>query len=694
MDRFGHRMSKGDSAAKQRGVSGRTVGDSLVVLVIALATIPAAAFWSCRAGVVRAAEGAEPAAPRETLAPQDDVLRGPMALDALPLKKCGYPAFSPDGARLLISGRHLWNSSVVDMTSGKELFNGLRPIAMSPAGTRVVVLDGSSARLLDAVTERELAVLEGHGTCQCRFGGLHSVRFSPDGTKLVICFDTTTHVWDAVSGKELAVLEGRFRSSSFAFSPDGSRLAIRMEGGDGGLVWDLEAGKEVEIRGLKGQLRFSGDGRYVVAETHLVIRSSPLRPTLLEIFDATTGKSFASGLVPTRLSPAFMSPDGSRLFISRNRDSSNWSEFSLLDAATGEELAVLEGDQQRGLSAAFSPDSLRLATSDGTTTRLWDAATGSELAVLEGSPGQDGDFAFSFDGSRLATTGGGIRLWDVATGEELAVLEGDGGGAIAFSPDGTRLATLRGSTIRLWDAATGTAVAVSEQRESTPPRFGSEMLLFSPDGSRLATFDGTKTRLYALAGRDAPAIRERLAPIVAEWFSGDADGAAVSERLAAAKGTMAADDWREAAIIVLKRCRLRIEARQEERLAALPQALRSQAPEVLGLFAEAVDLAGDDGPRLNELVRDVELAAGEGVEIPAPLFAAATAATRRGVVLQPNDGALLDTLAHLLARQGQIGEATAIQVRALEHATADQRPAIAAFLAELEAKAGRAPGEK
>ena len=145
----------------------------------------------------------------------------------------------------------------------------------------------------------------------------------------------------------------------------------------------------------------------------------------------------------------------------------------------------------------------------------------------------------------------------------MAVLEGDGGGAIAFSPDGTRLATLRGPTIRLWDAATGTALGVTEQRASTPPRFGSEMLLFSPDGSRLATFDGIKTRLYALSGRDAPAIRERLAPIVAEWFSGDVDGAAASERLAVAKGTMAADDWQEAANLVLKRCRLRIEARQE-----------------------------------------------------------------------------------------------------------------------------------
>ena len=367
----GSRRSMSDFAAKRRGSSGRAVGDWLVVLVIALATVPAAAFWFRGAGASRAAEGAEPAATRKPLEPQEEVLRGPMTLEELPLKKCGYPAFSPDGERLLISGRHLWNSSVVDMTTGKELFNGLRPIAMSPAGTRVVVLEGSTARLLDTVTEQELAGLEGHGTCQCRFGGLHSVRFSPDGTKLVICFDATTHVWDAVSGKELTVLEGRFRSSSFAFSPDGSRLAIRMEGGDGGLVWDLEAGKEVEISGLKGQLRFSGDGRYVVAETHLVIRSSPLRTTLLEIFDAATGKVFASGHVPTRLSHAFMSPDGARLFISRNQDSSNWSEFSLLDAATGEELAVIEGNKQRGLSAMTTTFAARSVASCSAGCTPW-----------------------------------------------------------------------------------------------------------------------------------------------------------------------------------------------------------------------------------------------------------------------------------------------------------------------------------
>ena len=93
----GSRRSMGDFAAKRGGVSGRAVGDWLVVFVIAVATVPAAAFWSRGAGVSRAAEGAEPAATRKPLEPEEEVLRGPMILEELPLKKCGYPAFSPDG---------------------------------------------------------------------------------------------------------------------------------------------------------------------------------------------------------------------------------------------------------------------------------------------------------------------------------------------------------------------------------------------------------------------------------------------------------------------------------------------------------------------------------------------------------------------------------------------------------------------
>src|SRR5262249_23699625 len=68
--------------------------------------------------------------------------------------------------------------------------------------------------------------------------------------------------------------------------------------------------------------------------------------------------------------------------------------------------------------------------------------------------------AFSPDGTRLATTSTDrtARIWDARTGQELLALRGHTGEvwSVAFSPDGTRLATAsRDRTARLWDARAG-----------------------------------------------------------------------------------------------------------------------------------------------------------------------------------------------------------------------------------------------
>jgi WD40 repeat protein len=86
---------------------------------------------------------------------------------------------------------------------------------------------------------------------------------------------------------------------------------------------------------------------------------------------------------------------------------------------------------------------------------------------------------------------GSIWLWEVASGTELLSLNGHTSevGSLAFSPDGTLLASAGGATVKLWETATGAelqsldnpAIAVEEGQSD----FVCDME-FSPDGSLLA----------------------------------------------------------------------------------------------------------------------------------------------------------------------------------------------------------------
>ena len=141
--------------------------------------------------------------------------------------------------------------------------------------------------------------------------------------------------------------------------------------------------------------------------------------------------------------------------------------------------------------------------------RTWHLPDGATIRLGKGLIGVPGDasgssdraVAFSPDGQRLAVASGiGLWLYDVATSRELALLPTERQAhSAAFSRDGTMLASgLDDGTITLWDASTLAYVATL-----SGSRYGGvTSVSFSHDGAMLAsgTYSGTVS-LWDLATR-------------------------------------------------------------------------------------------------------------------------------------------------------------------------------------------------
>ena len=82
--------------------------------------------------------------------------------------------------------------------------NAVWSAAFSPDGARVVTAsEDKTARLWDAATGKQVAVLRGHDDA------VFSAAFSPDGARVVTASgDKTARLWDAATGEQVAVLRG------------------------------------------------------------------------------------------------------------------------------------------------------------------------------------------------------------------------------------------------------------------------------------------------------------------------------------------------------------------------------------------------------------------------------------------------------------------------------------------------------
>ena len=134
---------------------------------------------------------------------------------------------------------------------------------------------------------------------------------------------------------------------------------------------------------------------------------------------------------------------------------------------------------------------------------VYDAESGKPVATSAQDIASTWALAFSPDGTRLATGGedGVTRLWDTSSGMMTILCEGHTRKvfSVAFRPDGLRLVTSSADgTVRQWDSATGREVLAPYERHT------GEVLTakYSSDGESIASAGTDRTvRVWRAASR-------------------------------------------------------------------------------------------------------------------------------------------------------------------------------------------------
>jgi eukaryotic-like serine/threonine-protein kinase len=447
-------------------------------------------------------------------------------------------AYHPGGRLLASAG---WDATVKiwDIDTGKEsqtLRGHLSPVfavAFSPDG-RLLASAGSNGNLKiwDVASWRVVQSLTG------QTGAVLGLAFSPDGRYLAYGGgDATVRVWDVESGVERFIFRGHTAAvEGVQFSPDGRRLVSTCPAGGAVKVWDLTRHPE---HGTFARTRARGQGAVKVrdllrrpdaaslAQTGPDIEALAFHPTrgwllsvtvggTLQTWDAKTGMLLRQRSVPMSdelVSPAVLAafgPGGEHLAA---RDREDARLVRVWDVETGAETAVLRGHTQPVFCLRFSPDGRNLLTcgcdpkdpGGPNEVRVWQFPTGKPVTAVPGV-GQVFNLAMAPDGKwvALALRDGDVMLMELAHPRRPVLLKGHKGpvGAVAFSPDGLRLASagLEDRRVFLWDLSGGNAGS----RKARPPQglpapaFLCD-LAFSPDGKRLAGVSRDLVKMWDVA---------------------------------------------------------------------------------------------------------------------------------------------------------------------------------------------------
>ena len=390
-------------------------------------------------------------------------------------------AFSPDGSRIVTGSGgavRIWNAGTGKLVKEIRGFaGGFDEISFSGNGKVIVVATGKRVSVMDTSSWSRLGEFHDPEPSE-EFGAA----LSGDGRFVVVTGSATPWVWEVATRKKIAELRGHTEPVQRArFSADG-RFVLTVSEDLTARVWDTEDWRStLVLRGHTGMLfagSFSADGTSVVTGG---------ADRTVRIWDTTVDelqKKFRGH--NEALTTAEFSPDG-RLVLTSGRDRT----ARVWDVSTGRS-TELAGHKDRIYTASFNRDGTMIVTaSKDTTARIWEAKSGHYLVELRGRGGPLLDAEFSPDDD-LVVTGSqdrSARIWETRTGRLVAELKhADEVRSAKFSPDGKFVATIGGFSVLLWDAHSyrKTAELTFPERLIPTVEGGANAVAFSPDGSRIA----------------------------------------------------------------------------------------------------------------------------------------------------------------------------------------------------------------
>jgi WD40 repeat protein len=339
---------------------------------------------------------------------------------------------------------------------------GAQPItdlAVSPDGDRVVVATGSGApmRVVDIGIDGDAEWIN-----LPSYDDLDHVGFATNTQLIAPSPGGSLARWDLVTRPSEGTL-GRAKSQEdFDLSPDGRLIAISSGGPRNEVpITSVRTGEQLAALPNPSEVDvvdWSPEGTQLAlaafgAGTRIVDRSGRLAPVLAE-------EGFESY-------EARFSPDGSVIATA------SWSEdpaerHVAIWGRDGRLIRTIPTDATGGIEYDSTGAHVVTVSATGTTT-IWHAADWTRIAVLGDSPAAI-DVDVSPNGSRVATgnADGTVRIYDADTGALRLVLRGHPWwvSSVAFSPDGTKLASMSPGEVRVWALDIDDLIAIA-QREVT-----------------------------------------------------------------------------------------------------------------------------------------------------------------------------------------------------------------------------------